>query len=250
MKQDIGAFGFSIGRKKRIMLVHHHADLMWQVLVREIYVLLKHFGSKEAMQKAFENIIQVNAKDIPTSRQKQHLRIYTNCEQYSETLSWPSLLFYCQGSYINVLEAGYILKQESNPVFHGFLFMIDFIKGTATFSKQNGSNIIQTASFEEIVAFDEKEMPNKTYTEIVLHMRTLFTEFEEKQAKIEEELQNMRQLLDVAKSQQAVNIEDKVQKRMDDVLWEKKRLLENRRVFYHRLQDLDLLEEEEKEEEE
>ena len=59
-----GVFGYIIGRKKRIIHVQYDADLLWQILVREIYVLMKHYGSKEALQTAFENIKQ--AKNSPT----------------------------------------------------------------------------------------------------------------------------------------------------------------------------------------
>ena len=41
-----GAFGYIIGRKKRLMQVKNDADLLWQVLVREIYILMKHFCPK------------------------------------------------------------------------------------------------------------------------------------------------------------------------------------------------------------
>ena len=46
-----GVFGYIIGRKKRLMRVENDADLLWQILVREIYVLMKHYGSKELLQK-------------------------------------------------------------------------------------------------------------------------------------------------------------------------------------------------------
>jgi hypothetical protein len=45
-----GAFGYIIGKKKRIMLVNDDADLLWQILVREIYVLMKRFVTKEDLQ--------------------------------------------------------------------------------------------------------------------------------------------------------------------------------------------------------
>ena len=56
-----GTFGYIIGKKKRMMYVHCDADLLWQILVREIYVLMKHYGSKEALQTAFEAIAGISA---------------------------------------------------------------------------------------------------------------------------------------------------------------------------------------------
>ena len=38
-----GAFGYIIGKKKRLMTVNDDADLLWKILVREIYVLMKHY---------------------------------------------------------------------------------------------------------------------------------------------------------------------------------------------------------------
>ena len=51
-----GSFGYKIGRKIRLMHVQYDADLLWRILVREIYVLMKHYGSKEALQTEFEKI--------------------------------------------------------------------------------------------------------------------------------------------------------------------------------------------------
>jgi len=51
-----GSFGYKIGRKVRLMKVQYDADIFWQVLVREIYVLMKHYGSIEALRQVFENL--------------------------------------------------------------------------------------------------------------------------------------------------------------------------------------------------
>jgi hypothetical protein len=51
-----GVFGYIIGKKKRMMDVKNDANLLWQILVREIYVLMKHYKTKETLQDAFETI--------------------------------------------------------------------------------------------------------------------------------------------------------------------------------------------------
>lgn len=61
-KEQFGNFGYKIGRITRLMYVEKDADLLWQVLVREIYVLLKHYGSIESLQLAFENITNKSMK--------------------------------------------------------------------------------------------------------------------------------------------------------------------------------------------
>ena len=51
-----GVFGYIIGKKKRFMIVENDTELLWQILVREIYILMKKFASIEVMKKAFEQI--------------------------------------------------------------------------------------------------------------------------------------------------------------------------------------------------
>ena len=57
-----GSFGYKIGRKVRLMHVEYNADLLWQILVREIYVLKKHYGSIELIQQAFEKLEDAKKK--------------------------------------------------------------------------------------------------------------------------------------------------------------------------------------------
>ena len=49
-----GAFGYIIGKKKRLMPVNDDADLLWQLLVREIYVLMKHYKSIDDLMEVVE----------------------------------------------------------------------------------------------------------------------------------------------------------------------------------------------------
>ena len=51
-----GVFGYIIGKKKRYIHVEDDADLLWKILVREIFILMKHYGTKEALKSAFEKI--------------------------------------------------------------------------------------------------------------------------------------------------------------------------------------------------
>jgi hypothetical protein len=57
-------------------------------------------------------------------------------------------------------------------------------------------------------------------------------------------LDKLNKLKFEAKKQGAANIEDKVDKLIYDMDFQKKELNRNRRVFYHRLKALDLIEEE------
>jgi len=236
-----GVFGYIIGRKKRIIHVQYDADLLWQILVREIYVLMKHYGSKELLQEAFEKI--KTTKNKPKEDDIEKLKIFTDLEvSYKSESDWYCLLRHCQSSFINILEAGYIINQKEE---YGYVFMLDFNKDSVSFYGKNydkTTKMFETATIEEIMEFED--MPTKTYTEIVSEMSERFKIWYDKYTKIQEELEKLNNLKKETKKQGAVNIEDKVDKLIYDMDFQKKELNRNRRVFYHRLKELDLIEEE------
>jgi hypothetical protein len=221
------------------MHVQYDSDLLWQLLVREIYVLMKHYGSKEALQTAFENIKQ--AKNSPTPDNVEKCKIFCDFDNTYEGKSWYNLLRNCQNSFINILEAGYILNQKEE---YGRIFILDFNKGSVSFySKKNSkeTEVLDTATIEEIMEFED--MPTKTYTEIVSEMNERFTIWYDKFSKVKDELEKLDRLKQEAKRQGAANIEDKVEKLIYDMEFQKRELNRNRRVFYHRLKSLELIEE-------
>ena len=232
-----GVFGYIIGRKKRIIHVQHDADLLWQILVREIYILMKHYGTKEALQTAFEGI--KSTKNEPKKEDIEKYKMFKEFE--NENDDWWSLLRYCQSSFINILEAGYIVNQKEE---YGRCFILDFNKGSVSFygkKHDNKNDLLETATIEEIMEFED--MPTKTYTEIVSEMNERFTIWYDKYSKVNEELNKLYRLKKEAKRQGAANIEDKVEKLIYDMEFQKRELNRNRRVFYHRLKALDLIEE-------
>ena len=163
-----GMFGYIIGRKKRMMYVENDADLLWQILVREIYILMKHFKTKESLQEAFEKIKPI--KSAPKKTDITKYKIFTKTTPHDT--NWYNLLHYCQSSYINILEAGHIINETEEK---GFIFMLDFNKGNARYYNKDFNGTIQelsSATIEEIMEFDE--MPVKTYTEIVDEMKEHF----------------------------------------------------------------------------
>ena len=238
-----GAFGSISGKKKRFILVNDDADLLWQILVREIYVLMKHFKTKEDLQKAFEAIIV--AKNNPNFGQIQQCKCFTDFDNSDDDWNWPSLLRYCQSSFINVLECGYILNEKSD--LYGHIFLLDFNKGEVVyyFKDCDGKNKeIDSAKIEEIMEFDV--MPSKSYTEIVAEMREKFAVFYENITKVRTEIEKLNKLLVESKRQGAANIEEKVDKLLYEMKIEERKLNIGRRVFYNRLKALDLIEEENK----
>ena len=152
-----GVFGYIIGRKKRIIHVQYDSDLLWQILVREIYILMKHYGTKEALQTEFEKI--KTTKGAPKKEDIEKYKMFKDFE--NENDDWWSLLRYCQSSFINILEAGYIINQKEE---YGQCFMLDFNKGSVSFygkTYDNKDELIDTATIEEIMEFED--MPTKTY---------------------------------------------------------------------------------------
>ena len=130
-----GSFGYIIGNKKRIMFVESDAELLWQILVREIYILMKHYGSKEALQSAFESV--KTAKGKPKKEDIERCKIFTNLVSGSldikKNSDWSTILHICQSSFINILEAGYIVNYTEEL---GYVFLLDFDKGSVKFYKK------------------------------------------------------------------------------------------------------------------
>ena len=176
-----GAFGYIIGKKKRLMPVNDDADLLWQILVREIYVLMKHYKTKEDLQKAFESIVM--AKNNPNFGQIQQCKCFTDFDNSDDDWKWCDLLRYCQSSFINVLESGYILNEKND--LYGHIFLLDFNKGEVSFFYKDcdgKDKEIDSAKIEEIMEFED--MPSKSYTEIVGEMRDRFAVFYENITKV------------------------------------------------------------------
>jgi len=234
-----GAFGYIIGKKKRMIRVQQHADLLWQILVREIYVLMRHFKTKEQLKDAFEKI-----KTVKNNKLKPKPTDIEKCKVFAEFPidDWNSLLYYCQSSYINILEAGYILNTSDDII--GEIFMLDFNKATVNHYRKDIDGKIkqyQTVTLEEIMEFEE--MPTKSYTEIVSEMNFDFQEYYKNLIRIEEEINKLNILKSNARQQGAINIELKVNNLLHDMYSERTKLNLCRRVFYHRLKALDLIEE-------
>jgi hypothetical protein len=202
---------------------------------------MKHFGSKETMQTAFEKIKPTKSK--PTTSDVEKCKPFADLEgAFSE--DWSVLLSHCQSSYINILEAGYIVSQKDDV---GASFIIDFNKGAVIYSYKElhgKSKVIETATIEEIMGFDE--MPTQSYAEIVGEMRERFAEFYAKYQKAQDEFVKLSNIVAESRRQCSYNIEEKARKLLDDVVSEKKQLTAKRRAFYHRLKALDLIEDDKK----
>ena len=240
-----GIFGYIIGKKKRLMHVQYDANLLWQIGVREIFILMKHYGNKELLKSEFEKIKSIKEENPnkPKDLDIEKCKMFTDLEvSYKSTSDWYCLLRYCQSSFINVLEAGYILNTKEK---NGYSLILDLNKYSVTFSildYDNTKKILNTATIEEIMEFDE--MPTKSLTEVLMEMKIRNKEWWEKHYLIKENLEKLFILKQDAKKQGDDNIEKKIDTLIDDVECNLRELNRNRREFYHRLKAIDLIEEE------
>jgi len=237
---SIGTFGYIIGRKKRFAKVNDDADLLWQILVREIFVIVNHYGSdREVVKQAFEKIKVVkDPSSLPKLSDVKKCKKFTHFESSSSDIcnDWKTILHFCQSSFINLLEANYILLEKEEECL-GYHFEFDFNKWEARFYWKK--DLLESATLDEIMTFEE--MPVKKYDEIIANMNERFINYYDKVIKVEVELEKLNKLKMDAKNQGAANIEGKVDKLIDDMKWELKELHMTRREFYHRLKALDLI---------
>ena len=101
---------------------------------------------------------------------------------------------------------------------------------------------LDSATLEEIMQFED--MPTIKYEELLSNMKARFEIFYTNYTKVVQELDKLYKIKQNAKAQGAANIEENVDKLIYDMKMEEKKLHLGRRVFYNRLKDLDLLEEE------
>ena len=231
-----GSFGYKIGRKIRLMRVENDADMLWQILVREIYVLIKHFGSIESLREAFINLSEAKYKPKPEVIEK--CKIFTDLN-ISET-DWYHLTRLCQHSFINILESGYFLNNGDKS---GYVFILDFNTNSVSFSVADNGKISETATIDEIMEFED--MPTKTYTEIVTEMRERFENYDKQITAVNLEIEKINNIIQKAKELGGdQNVLGKAKFLLEEMEWQKKKLQIKYRFFYYRLDALNLIEHE------
>ena len=222
-----------MGKKIRLTQVSHHADLLWQIGVREVYVLLRHYGNVDAVRQAFQEIKEIKETKRPSKALVERCAVFTDVSAAPSADDWSTLTRYCQHSFINILESGVILNNGSTKQ-GGVMLLLDFNTETVRFYACGKET---EATFAEILEF--AEMPTKTYTEIVGDMRQRFAVYREQIGKVDEEIRKIQLIMEKAFHEQ--NILQKARALKDDMLWERKKLDMGYRFFYHRLEALDLI---------
>jgi hypothetical protein len=234
-----GSFGYKIGRKVRLMRVYYDADMLWQTCVREIFVLMKHFGSIDLLREAFEKLKEAKNKPKPEAIEK--CRPYTDLSMsYQNTEDWYCLTRNCQHSYINILDSGYFLNNGGRI---GFVFLLDFNTNSVRYYGINYDNTeeeYEKATIDEIMEFDD--MPTKTYTEIVTDTKDRAEKYFDKMKKVYEEIERIKDLTQKAKDIGATqDIIEKANNLLWDMETQRSKLEWDYRYFYHRLDALNLI---------
>ena len=234
-----GSFGYKIGRKIRLMHVQFDADLLWQILVREIYVLMKHYGSIDSLREAFENLLE--AKGRPKKAAIEKCKVFTDlsisCDNKAD---WYCLTRHCQHSFINILESGYFLNNGHQN--SSFVFILDFNTNSVRFygvDFNKKETEFEKATIDEIMKFDD--MPTKTYSEIVSEMRERFENHDKQIKEVNLELENIHSIIKRAKELGDHNIISRAGELLDKYQWDKRGLEMKYRFFYTRLDALNLI---------
>jgi len=234
-----GTIGYIIGKKKRMMNVNKDGNLLWQILVREIYVLMKHYKTIENLKKEFTNI-KITKDIIFSQKVIEKCKIMTNLEEEENAKKeWSIILHNCQYSYINMLKVGYILNKKEED---GYVFMFDFNKQIAFFyykeldGKQRSLN---SATIKDIMSFED--MPTNSLQYIYEKQETDFGIFYNQFIKLNEEINVLNTFKE---KQDDENIINKINKLLSEKEWEKKQLHLNRRPFFNHMKLINLIEEE------
>lgn len=232
-----GSFGYKIGRRLRLMYIHSDADLLWKILVREIFVLMKHYGTIEPLREAFINLKDAKGKPKPETIEK--CKVYTDKSQ--TTNDWYFLLRHCQHSFINILNSDYFLNNGNED--SGLILLLDFNTNSVIFYDKNYKKevtIYEKATINEIMEYED--MPTKTLTEIIQEMNENFIKYNNNIEKIRIERENVESIINKVKelgSEQ--NIIQRANKLIDDLDTQKVKLDMSYRVFYNRLDVLNLI---------
>lgn len=240
-----GSFGFKIGKKLRLMHVQYDADILWQTCVREIYILMKHYGSIEVLREAFSNL--KDAKGKPKKETIEKCKIYTDLTVSNQTTdNWYCILRNCQHSFINILDSGYFLNDGKRE---GLVFTLDFNTNNVYLHSHNWSPntkkydiivALEHASVADIMQFED--MPTKSMEEILTEMRNRYNEYTLNLNKINEEKNKIQGIINKAKELGSDhNILERAKKLMDDMETEKNKLELKYRYFYNRMDALNLI---------
>ena len=155
-------------------------------------------------------------------------------------------MIYCQHSFINILGSGFFINDGTED--SGLILLLDFNTNSVVFYNKDYKKemkIREKATVDEIMEFEE--MPTKTYTEIVSEMRERFENYDKLVKEVDLEIEKINNIIKkVRELGEDENLLTKAKKLLEDIKFEKKKLEMKYRVFYHRLDALNLIDHEAK----
>jgi hypothetical protein len=231
-----GVFGYIIRNKKYLVYVHYDADTLFDILIRELYILIKKYGSIEVLQIEFEKIKIVEDDRYPTPEDIEKCKYFTDLDVgYGHTNDWYCLLRGCQKSFINTLEAGYIQNYKE---YDGFVVILDFDKKVLV---SCGNFEYKSITIEEIMRMED--MPTQTYDEIITELKERHEAYTCRLVEIYDEIfNNIKDL--ILNINDDENLLKKIKNLLSDAQFKKSILKKEKRDFYERLKALNMIKEE------
>ena len=144
------------------------------------------------------------------------------------------------------MESGYFLNNGHQN--SSLVFILDFNTNSVRFygvDWNKKETEYEKATIDEIMEFEE--MPTKTYIEIVSEMRERFENYDKQVKEVDLEIERINNIIKKARELGGdENVLTKAKKLLEDMEFEKRKLEMKYRVFYHRLDALNLIDHEAK----
>jgi hypothetical protein len=248
-----GTFGYIIGNKKRLTAVNNDADYLWQILLRELYVLLHHYGTVENLQREFEKIKVAKKKYILEAVEK--CKIFTDLDVNNQsTEDWYCLLRGCQSSFINLLEAEFI---NTVPNARGYTVIVDFNKKEVFYYNDEGSTETDKYGEYKLLLKDTVKLseinsggyhfqggpPTKTFTEIINEFRERFDSYRKSIQELDDKIKIVEQIQEKEGIHLTSTMKPRCQYQLNEYKYKKSKLKRERNEFGKRFMDLNMVSE-------
>jgi hypothetical protein len=165
-----GLFGFILHNIKYLIYVQYDAHNLYDDLTKEIYIIMKHYENNiVSVKEAFQKLKIVTENDSPNDEDIEKTKYFQSltvglvpdaepldllkadgdCKRLhnlnigeKSSQKWYCLLRECQGSFIKVLESGYVLQAEPYPYGYIFIWNLDYeIIEYNSFDAESGQEI-------------------------------------------------------------------------------------------------------------
>ena len=167
-----GFFGFILHGIRYLIYVENNADNLYDELAEEICIIIHYYRNIEEVKNAFQKLKIVTENDTPSDEDIENTQ-YFHKLTISDRSSWHCLLSKCQGSFIKVLESGYLLHSNEKYLY-GYIFIWNLDEDTIQY------NSFDVSTREEIgfslksiyILLKEKSSVKINYEDIVNKIKT------------------------------------------------------------------------------